>query len=1000
MKNCLILKLNQLNKKHRFDEKILIVPDHNTGNQILQDLSKNSPGWINFKTATAGSLASEIAAPELLNSKIEKISSIESTFIIDTIFTELAEADSLMYFEKYIINSGIISAITAIIVELKMAGLSITDIKEEHFIDPNKGKDIKLIFSKYQDYLKEMGLADIADIIAAACMITDKSPVADSSIKYIVLSRYANTPLEKKFINSISGSGPIIISEEDVYGIDRPKNRWSHGGKEDRIEPVSNIERAGWLFDAGNGPASIKDDTISLFSKSTYREEIYEILGRIIADKVSLDRVEIIYTSSDPYLKSLYNICGKLDLPATFSEGLPGDHSRTGMALKGFLLWQSDDFSEKHLRKLLKYSLIKIPDNMGKRLAHILRTSKIGWGMDRYGLILNKEIAVLNKKIAEGGSGNYKGRLDSLNALNTITKKLLEMVPPIVDGKIEFSSLCEGCIRFLDGFVTAVSDEEGAHHSNLKRSLEVLARLNKTMSAPEEAATKLLEIISKIPFMMSGPRPGHLYISSLSSGGRSGRDITYIAGMDSHKFPGTQVQDPILLDGERKKISNCISLSMDRLKEKLYGFTSLLSALRGRVVLSYSEYDIADERSLFPSSVYLQACRLKEGNDDIDYQKLLDTLKCSENKAKIIDGSGWWIKNLITAAGLKDARRSIYDIYPNLARGSIAIEERLGSELTEYDGLINPDNDELDPRKNPELVLSCSSIEAYVANPYAYFLERILNARRPREIERDRFKWLDPAQRGSLLHEVFQLFSRKMMIEAPDSKGKKKIINEILDTVLERYKLEVPVPAISAYSHEVQILRNDLEVFLGIDSKLCRPHQLEYEFGYGENDPVKISIGGDSYIHIKGKIDRIDIDSDGNYHVWDYKTGSAYSFNRGDYMAGGSQIQHILYGRVVQETMGKVVKSGYILPTEKALSSGKGIVFERDPGQQIWQEGLGIIFDLMAGGLFMISDKDNPPYLDDSDIYGTVELKRSIKAKIKESDNILAGKWQSLKDYR
>jgi len=96
MKNCLILKLNQLIDKHRFNEKILIVPDHNTGNQILQDLSKNSLGWINFKTATVGSLASEIAAPELLINKIEKISSIESIFIIDAIFTELAEAGSLI----------------------------------------------------------------------------------------------------------------------------------------------------------------------------------------------------------------------------------------------------------------------------------------------------------------------------------------------------------------------------------------------------------------------------------------------------------------------------------------------------------------------------------------------------------------------------------------------------------------------------------------------------------------------------------------------------------------------------------------------------------------------------------------------------------------------------------------------------------------------------------------------------------------------------------------
>jgi len=60
------------------------------------------------------------------------------------------------------------------------------------------------------------------------------------------------------------------------------------------------------------------------------------------------------------------------------------------------------------------------------------------------------------------------------------------------------------------------------------------------------------------------------------------------------------------------------------------------------------------------------------------------------------------------------------------------------------------------------MVLSCSAIETYAANPYAFFLQYILRARRPEEMLRDQLKWLDPAQRGSLLHEVFQLFARRI----------------------------------------------------------------------------------------------------------------------------------------------------------------------------------------------------------------------------------------------
>ncbi len=729
-------------------------------------------------------------------------------------------------------------------------------------------------------------------------------------------------------------------------------------------------------------------------------------MGRIKAEKIPLDKVEIIYTNSDPYLLSLYNICKKLELPAAFSEGLPGDISPSGMALKGFLLWINDDFAEVHLRKLLKYSLIKTPKSTGTQLAHALRTSRIGWGRERYSQVLNKDISALKAKIKESGGEKYKWKLDIFEALSDITGRLLKIIPRTDNnGKVDFSRLCSACLQFLSSFVTA-RDEDGANYqSNLKQRLEVIARITESIIPIEEATDKLLEVISRLPFKISGPQPGHLYISNLSTGGRSGRDNTFIVGMDSHRFPGTHTQDPVLLDEEREKINGDIKLSKDRLKEKLYGFTSMLADLRGRVTVSYSTYDIKDERQMFPSSVYLQIYRLKEGNGSIDYQELLSGpgKPSGSESVKIIDGTGWWMNKLTAEGSLKDARESVFNIYPLLRQGNKAIMERSGDELSIYDGFINPEGEELDPRKNSELVLSCSAIETYAGNPYAFFMQYILKARRPEEVVRDRLNWLDPAQRGSLLHEVFQLFARRIK-DTPERINKneqRKIINRILDGVLEKYTEEVPVPGVAVYSNEVEILKNDLEVFLDINSKLAEPHQLEFEFGYRGKEPVKICIGNDSFIHVAGKIDRVDIDSDGNYHVWDYKTGSAYTYNDGDYIAGGKQVQHILYAKVIEATTGTVAKCGYILPTEKGMNSGKGCIFERDPQQEeSWQEGLNCILDLMAEGLFVISEEENPSFIDDTDIYGTEELKKSIKEKIKNSGNELLIKWKSLKDYK
>jgi len=92
---------------------------------------------------------------------------------------------------------------------------------------------------------------------------------------------------------------------------------------------------------------------------------------------------------------------------------------------------------------------------------------------------------------------------------------------------------------------------------------------------------------------------------------------------------------------------------------------------------------------------------------------------------------------------------------------------------------------------------------------------------------------------------------------------------------------------------------------------------------------------------------------------------------------------------------------GYLLPTERGRSSGKGLVFERDPGEkERWQNGLNLVLDLISSGLFIVSDEENPPYIDDTDIYGDDLAKKYLKEKIKHPRNQILSKWRQLKDYR
>ncbi|HEY5501604.1 MAG TPA: hypothetical protein VIK09_06440, partial [Candidatus Humimicrobiaceae bacterium] len=96
----------------------------------------------------------------------------------------------------------------------------------------------------------------------------------------------------------------------------------------------------------------------------------------------------------------------------------------------------------------------------------------------------------------------------------------------------------------------------------------------------------------------------------------------------------------------------------------------------------------------------------------------------------------------------------------------------------------------------------------------------------------------------------------------------------------------------------------------------------------------------------------------------------------------------------------KVTSCGYVLPTEKGRSYGKGCIFKRNTYEnEKWQGALNCILELMTRGVFIFSD-ENMPFFDDEDIYGSKRDKQNIKAKINNPENVILEKWKELKNYK
>jgi hypothetical protein len=1018
----LLSALSDICRKYPLKEKVLITPDYRLGREVLQALSRSGAPWVNFILATASSLASEVAEKIITEKKLKRVSGPGIMAIVEDVFYGLADSGKLRYFEKHETNSGIINALTGVIMELRTKGISPSAIKGEYLTNADKACDLNLIFSEYEKKLDEKKLIDKAGLTLIA--LESLKDLPSKKRKYIIFSRYYMSGLERKFIERLAGKDLEVIRDGPVFGISEPKGLW---GKQAKGDFKDSSALAG-VYDTSKDPRDPADKDLELFASRGSREEVKEIFRIMALRGISLDDAEIVYPDSGEYRREIMLYSEKLGCPVTFSEGVPALVAGPFRAVRCFLDWIKHDFWEIYLRRALASGDMKTDKgNYGRdvtELAHFLKTAGVGWSRSRYEKVLGKKEAELLKKAEEPyndeEADNHDGYLRmaaDIGMLRKICMGLLSLVPePGDDGLVRLKDMCDGVSGFLREYtVIRSSNDSDFVEEALKRS-KAIGELGIDRMSLSQAADKLLGTFFTVNVDPSEPRPGHLHVSHYKHGARSARGNVFFVGLDEMRFPGRRIEDPVLLDAERERISPALEVSSDGIRKNIYDMASALSGVRGAVTASFSMYDIREERNVFPSSLMLQLYRLKTSRPEADYEDLLGSLIKREGSLGVehgeapLDITEVWIKKLSHRGVLKDGIEAVKNIYPCIAEGLKAETARESAEFTEYDGNLGVTGDELDPRESDDIVLSCSKLEKASGCPFRYFIGNVLCVEKTDETEKDITAWLSAMQKGSLLHEVFETFTMEMREkrEGLSVLDEKVAAERILVSTAERYREEIPPPNDMVYLAELSVMRKDLDVFLLTNRKLgTLPIHEELEFGTGRRDPVKIFLSGGKYFLLRGIIDRVDKVSGHEYHVWDYKTGSAYKYERRQYLAGGEQLQHALYASAAETILKEageddfpvVTKAGYILASEKAAGSGKGAIFARDPSRKhIWREALETLLGIISLGGFMREPGNSCSFCDYSSMCaGKNEKERAERKKL--SGHPAMELWRKLKDY-
>jgi len=395
--------------------------------------------------------------------------------------------------------------------------------------------------------------------------------------------------------------------------------------------------------------------------------------------------------------------------------------------------------------------------------------------------------------------------------------------------------------------------------------------------------------------------------------------ILFVGGLVEGNFPRHFTRDIFFDDAERQMMG--LNASEDLLAQDRFLFYQLLSSQTQKIILSYPAFE--NETTLLPSTFLgnLQdVCQVYAADTEINKKDLLS----KNNLLQLIAGeikSGLDEKgaDLFEGGMLLHHKEAIQFWLHGI---DIMYDKYSRSKTTSYEGNLENNIQIRDYlRIKSKKPISVSALESYAFCPMQYFLQRILKLEEEEEVE----FVASALEKGLLVHRIlFRFYSHLKEIgkQAQPWLYKSKleeIAREEFDRmpyqgmfwILEQENYFGTAERIGLWERFLQFEQDE------ITRTAFEPCYFEVAFGRAGNGAEKDVISTGLPVTIKkfgreialtGKIDRIDIDADGNLMVLDYKTGSSIDTMSVKNIFSGDSLQLPVYLEMIQ---GHLRKKGY-----------------------------------------------------------------------------------------
>ena len=664
---------------------------------------------------------------------------------------------------------------------------------------------------------------------------------------------------------------------------------------------------------------------------------------------IPFNRCAVLYGSHDPYSRMIADAFDAADIEWFGKSVQTTESSLLGRALLAMLALSDRDFSRHDVCAWLASAPVHRTDNRPVPVAAWERASRaagIVSGLDQWGGRLARLVDDLNAdaQLFERDEehewrvrGLHKEAAHASELAAFIAKLAADLHPG--DSQKSWSGIADWCIKLQRTYFGSKAhrdrwpNHEQRAAERIGAAISRIGDLDGIDPNPSLAAfRRALELQLVDDLGLQGTFGHGVLIGPVTLGVGLELDRVIVLGLAEGTMPERRRDDPLLPDHIRVGTGPSLPTRAERTQDTHRALLAVMAAAK-HTLFTFPRGDLRRNAQRAPSRWLLDTCEARDG-----------VRPTAEDLAR---STGDWLVEVPSfVAGLRSisfpAHNQEYDMRAvldwaedghdisksppvkerqELRRGVNLILSRFSNRFTRFDGNLGRSLSAtaLESLKAKGQETSASRLELWSKCPHAYFVRHVLGIN-PVEDPEEQYR-ISPLEFGTLFHLVLERWIEEARandaLPAPTEPWGDSDVARLIEIGIEEAKrLEHRglVGRAVYWQRDKQVFLDDLREFSQFDfdqrtDSATSPIASELRFGLPTSDQgaIAIALPDGRTLNLRGAIDRVDEDADGNLLVIDYKTGSARNYKKldEDPLGGGTSLQLLLYALAARQLLNR-----------------------------------------------------------------------------------------------